>query len=146
MKPSLRAVTLIEVVLALGISSTVMVSLLGLAGVALGQLCQSMERTTQSQIVQGLAAEIKMVDYSALTNAQSAFRSEFPRSYDVGGQAISSGVTAAPLYEVALDSGPAQVPGASSNQSAQQVVIKIAKSNQANTTKSYSVWAVDNGR
>jgi uncharacterized protein (TIGR02598 family) len=146
MKASPRAFSLVEVVMALGIVSTVMVGLLGLVAVAFGQLRQSMERTTQTQIVQSLAAEIKMLDYSALTNTNSLFRSQFPRKYDVEGQAISTGVSNTPLYEVVLDSGPSKVPGASSNQSAQQVVIKIAKSNQTNTSMCYSVWAVDNGR
>lgn len=150
MKRSPRAFSLVEVIIALGVVSTALVGLLGLMGMAFGQLRQSIEMTTKTQIVQGIAAEVEMLDYSKLDTYRT---SKFPRFYDDEGQAQTSGSPTA-LYKVELAVGPAKVPGQSSTAtaagalpSAQQLVVTFKSNlNAQDTGTKQCIWAINNGR
>lgn len=140
------AFTLVEIVLAMGLASTVMLALLGLLTLSFGMLRQSMDTTVETQIVQSLASEVAMLDFSKLKDADGRFRKSFPRAYnDEGLPCHGSSVTAYRVGEPIL--GDLSMPGNSvDGGTAQMVHLIIEKAGRQDCSKLYAFWVVNNGR
>ncbi len=146
-----RAFTLIEVVLALGVVSTALVSLLGLMALAFTMLRESIRTTTYTQIVQSLASEVAMQDFSEIDTYYAGVG--HLRYYDDEGQTEKSAAKA--IYKAELSVKDAMVPGQTDTKpdpDAKKIVIEISsalsqgRNNPQNPPKTFSVWAVNNGR
>jgi len=92
MKPSSRhsrrrAFTLVEIVLALGISSFSMVVMLGLLQMGLTRFHDAIEDSAHARINRKLLDEAEMSDFSSLTSAR--YIDSFPRYYSDEGLAVS---------------------------------------------------------
>lgn len=145
MKNSSRAFSLVECIIALGIVSFSLVGLLGMMAGGYGGMQRSINSSTQAQIIQSLAAEIQMLDFSVLIDGKTTYRQGFPRYYDNEGQQQDSNAKA--NYAVTVSLNPSLVPGGIQNSdNAQQIVIKIANLCSNDASKNYCVWAINNGR
>jgi len=141
-----RAFTLIEVVLALGVVSTALVSLLGLMALAFTMLRESIDTTTHSQVMQSLSSEIEMLDYSKITGSPG-YVGTFPRYFDEAGQIATTRELR--LYEVAAEVKDSAIPGAggpSPSKSSKRLNVTIKNLHNRFATREYGLWIVDNGR
>src|SRR6187402_786674 len=64
-----RAFTLVEVVLALGVASFGLISMLGLLSVGLKTFHDAINATTESEITQQLANQLRLANFSSVQNA-----------------------------------------------------------------------------
>jgi uncharacterized protein (TIGR02598 family) len=65
----IRAFTLVEVVLALGVASFGLISMIGLLGVGLKTFHDAISTTTEAEITQQLANQLQLASYSGMTNS-----------------------------------------------------------------------------
>lgn len=141
-----RAFTLIEVVLALGVVSTALVSLLGLMALAFTMLRESIDTTTHSQVMQSLSSEIEMLDYSEITGSPG-YVGKFPRYYDEAGQIPTNPELR--LYEVTVEVKSSAIPAAGGlalSTSSKKLNVTIKNLHNRFATREYGLWVVDNGR
>jgi uncharacterized protein (TIGR02598 family) len=65
----MRAFTLVEVVLAMGVVSFAMISMLGLLTAGLVTFHDAINATTEAEITQQLANQLELANYSSITNS-----------------------------------------------------------------------------
>jgi uncharacterized protein (TIGR02598 family) len=143
------AFSLVEVVLALGVVSFAILSLVGLIAAGVIGLNQSMNASTVTMVSQSISSEVAMASYSNVTNSTSIFWQSFSpaRYYDMQGvQTNASSAT----YVVTLATVNSQVPGvqAQTGDVGQQLRAQIVNLHLggASATNNLCIWAVNNGR
>ena len=147
MKNSPRAFTLIEVVLALGVVSFALVSLLGLLAVGTTGLGHSIDMSTETQIIQSIDSEVANLNFSELINSSGTlqtsgnapdgkpyYASTFPRLYDADGELLSEGAASQAngniVYAVTLSGSSGQMPGATSSTGSNSMQLVFTIGNQ----------------
>lgn len=143
------AFTLVEVTISLGIVAFAMVSLVGMLPAGLSNFRMAMATTIEAQIVQSLADDILVTNFSNLSKYTGQ-----PYTYDSRGVATepsdpgaiyTATVTLQPLDN--LRSYPVLLKNASQQDEAYNVRIEIARKNQPNQVGKYSlIVANDTGR
>ncbi len=138
-RPSRRrrsaAFTLVESVIAIGIVSFAMLSILGLIPVGLGTFRQAMSLTVEASIVQAVSGQLMRADYTNLASSSSTnmyFDQEGNRVAESDKQRL---YVARILQSEALDAGDDLV----SSNAARKVPIQISSSTHPGTTNSYFV-------
>lgn len=112
--------SLVEVVLALGVCSFAMIAIVGMIPVGLSTFKDAMNTTVRSQIVQSIASDVLLTDFSKLEEITH-------RYYDDQGALLDDANTPSLSYTAQVEqhdvTGPAAVPFASNA----TILIKIAK-------------------
>lgn len=127
-----RAFTLVESVMAIGIVSFAMVSILGLIPVGLGTFRKAMNLTVETTILQAVSGELLRTDYANVKATNFYFDQEGVR---VAGSSSTDRLYTAEIGNPAnLDSG-----GLISSDAAKTVPIKISNRSHPDTTNSYFV-------
>lgn len=140
--------SLVEVVLALGICSFSMMAIVGMIPVGLSTFNDAMNTTVQSQIVQRLAGDVLLTDYSSLTGSAGA-----PHYYNEQGlptsQASSDVVYVAVIEQQRL-ALPAVLSGAETlaltDDPGVTIVIKISRKTAPEQVYSYPVIVANNNQ
>jgi len=153
-KLSSQGFSLVEVILALGIVSFAIVTLLGLLATGISGLHQSMETSAMAQLAQSLTSEVQMLDYSDVTNSSSTFLQSFSpaRYYDMNGQQITTNVSSATYVATLTNSALTNsVPGVTVPANAnigQQLSVQIIDlhTGGVGATNDLCIWAINNGR
>lgn len=96
---SRQGFSLVEVVLALGVISFSLVSLLGLLPVGLNSLRDALQINTQAQIIQSVASEIQISRFSDLDTADF-LSTRFPKYFDDQGNELDDSQESTVLYTV----------------------------------------------
>jgi len=116
------AFTLVEVVLALGVASFALISLLGLLAMGTTGLSHSMDMSVETQIIESIDSEVENYDYSLLVPSNppatsgTVYLSTYPRYYDADGGVLWEGPGSYPTpgsvkYAVNLSEAvPGQLP------------------------------------
>lgn len=155
MKNRVHGFSLIEVIISLGIVSFALIGLIGLMPLGLSTLRQSITVNTETEISQTLAGEAQMLDFSKVTDPNSAYNTDFPRYYnDVAERTAtpptSTTISADSIYKVALVTTTCSLPGIPPNSPpspALRLVFQITNLHKAGATQDYySLWVVNNGR
>jgi len=140
MKRPSKAFSLIEVMVAMGVVSVGIMSLVGLLSIGFTGLHKSVAMSSRTAIVQSLGAELKFVNYSTL----KTYAAGFPRYYDEEGNPVTS--ASAALYKATIALKAAQVPGGTAGTvNAQQVSISVSGLHDAEAAQTYCVWIANNG-
>ncbi len=125
---------------------------MGLMPLGLSTLRQSITVNTETEISQTLTGEAQMLDFSKVTDPNSAYNTDFPRYYnDVAERTstttTSTAISADSIYKVALVTSTCSLPGVPSNSSARRLIFQITNLHKAGASLDYySLWVVDNGR
>lgn len=139
----LRAFSLIEVVLALGIISFALVSIMGVTCVGFKSFQQAISTTVETQIVQGLANQLQQTKYTSLSVAGNT---NYYFNYE-GGPTNSSGavftVAVSTPTNVALPVPAAQSPNPSAN--LLLVTFNITRKNSPLSTNAFQVYIANTG-
>ncbi len=125
------AFTLVESVVAIGIVSFAMLSILGLIPVGLGTFRQAMSLTVETTIVQAVSGELMRADYTNLASTNIYFDQEGNKVAESDKQSI---YVARVLPPEALDAGDLV-----NSEAARKVPIRISSSTHPETTNSYFV-------
>lgn len=125
------AFTLVESVVAIGIVSFAMMSILGLIPVGLGTFRQAMSLTVETSIVQSVSGELMRADYTNLSSTNIYFDQEGNKVTESDQQRL---YVARVLAPEALDAT-----GLVSSDAARKVSIQISSSTRPETTNSYFV-------
>lgn len=125
------AFTLVESVVAIGIVSFAMLSILGLIPVGLGTFRQAMSLTVETTIVQAVSGELMRADYTNLASTNICFDQEGNKVAESDKQRL---YTARVLAPEALDAGDLV-----NSEAARKVPIQISSSTHPETTNSYFV-------
>ncbi len=143
--PSLRmathAFTLVEVVLALGVASFALLSMMGLLTVGLADFHDAMNASTETQIAQQLASQIELSDFSVASNqaAGTYYFTDEGLATNAAGAVYSATVSApAKLY----------VPGEPANSSSTNTLtflISISCKSSPQTTNVIPIQIANNG-
>lgn len=141
--------TLVEVTISLGIVAFAMISLVGMLPAGLSNFRTAMATTIEAQIVQALADDILVTNFSNLskfTGQEYTYDSRGVGTQpDDPGAIYTAKVTLHPLDN--LQSYPVLLKNASQQDEAYNVRIEIARKNQPNQVGKYSlIIANDNGR
>lgn len=135
----LRAFSLIEVVISIGIVSFAMVALVGMLPVGLNTFRRAINTTVESQIVQGITSDLQLTDYTKLPATAVV------NYYDEQGMLLSGSGTAV-LYTITVSPKALQV-GSTTLTPAKTMQIQICnKAASPRTTNYYSVIVVDNNQ
>lgn len=144
---SRRAFSLVEVVLALGVVSFAVLTLLALIPNGMGNFQKAQTNNVETQIVQQVNNELQNAPYSTLFDTNGAALSaitEYRNSYDMEGELVTNAASENPvLYTVTLNSylftniSSSGVPSSLTNSTgqalAQTVQINVNCHNQTNT-------------
>lgn len=158
-----RAFSLVEIVLAIGICSFALLAMLGTLPIGLSSLQDSAARTVSSNIVRGMSAEFRQLDFSTLTTSTASnggtlwFDAEgFPAQSDPTRQVFATLVTVSDPGTVSDPSGDAiRFPTGNGgttppNALVKNVGISIFRSaplaNKANLVETATFFVGDNGR
>jgi uncharacterized protein (TIGR02598 family) len=127
---STQAFSLIEVVLAIGVVSFAMVSILGLIPVGLTTFRNAMDLSVEAGIAQRLAGEVQRTDFANLSTT----------NYTFDDQGVESGAAEA-VFTAQVDSPQALQSGGilPANAAARTVVIRISNRMHPDRTNSYPV-------
>lgn len=125
------AFTLVESVVAIGIVSFAMLSILGLIPVGLGTFRQAMSLTVETAIVQSVSGELMRADYTNLASTNIYFDQEGNKVAESDKERLYVARVQTPE---ALDAGDLVNADA-----ARKVSIKISSSTHPETTNSYFV-------
>ncbi len=149
--PPGRAFSLIEVTIALGVVSFALVSITGMLPIGLTHFKKAIDTTIESQIVQGLASQVELADFSALNPGASGSTSITQQqfAYDYEGNTLPSVSDPRALYLAKV--GVVQVSGSNSpaNIPAQAYNIQFSISNPNQNPPVYHVYSMvvaNNGR
>lgn len=135
----LRAFSLVEVTIAIGIVSFILLTMLGLMPVGLSTLRQAMDQTVEGQIVQKLNGDILMTPFSQIADKYSGqtiyFNEEGVETNAYGSR-----------YRANVSLGSASYPGASTNtaNSIQVVRIDLVRTRDSSTNR-FSLFVPNSG-
>jgi uncharacterized protein (TIGR02598 family) len=136
-KTTRAAFSLVEVVLALGVVSFAMMGLVGLIPVGLQTSREAINITVESQIVQSLAGDLQLADYSKLAGGTFHF--------DEQGTAVAVSDPDR-LYTVAVTPQATRSPAGLSAGAAQSVLIEVTNRSNPRQMRSYNVLVFNNNR
>lgn len=133
-RPQIRSggFTLIETVLAIGVVSFAMISILGLVPVGLGTFRKAMNLTVESSIVQSVSGDVLRTDYTNLAATNLYF--------DEQGVVAAGGADAKSIYTVEV-AAPQSIDAANlvSAGAAGTVLVRINNRAQPTVTNSYAI-------
>jgi len=150
------ALTLVEVVLAIGIIPFAFIPLIGMLPVGIDMSRQAIDTTVQSQIVQQLTTEALQTDFSNLSTLASNSTRK-PYYFDDQGNKVSDDNAAGSIYTAAISASTnTALPGSVTTQKLSTVTICVlnTKSNRTSSladltlnpdAKKYVVLIPDNG-
>ncbi len=118
MSRELRAFSLVEVTIAIGIVSFILLTMLGLMPVGLSTLRQAMDQTVEGQIAQKLNGDILMTPFSQIADKYSG-RTIYFNEEGVETNASES------RYKAKVSLGSASYPGASTNTASSLQVVRV---------------------
>lgn len=132
----LSAFTLVETVLAIGIVSFAMISILGLVPVGLGTFRKAMNLTVESAIVQSVAGELQRIDYSNEIQRTDPLYFYF----DDQGVRIPNSGSSFLLYTVQVPpSAPLEATNLVNKSAAVTALIRVSNKARPDLTNRYSV-------
>jgi uncharacterized protein (TIGR02598 family) len=140
-----RAFTLVEVVLALGVASFGLISMLGLLAVGLKTFHDATSQTTETQIAQQMANQLQLANYSTLS-AQPA-----STNYCFTQEGVLTNSTGAVYFAKINAPSVLSVPGGASssassvNTNTLTFVISIWSVNSPQTTNAIAIQIANNG-
>lgn len=139
-RSGVAAFSLVEVVLALGVVSFGMISIVGLLGMGLKNFHDAIDTTTEAQITQRLANELQLGSYANLTNAASTNYYFTPEGLETNaGSAIYTATIAPPVNLT--------VPGAGASYPTNTMAFSISiwSKSAPQTTNVNAVYISNNG-
>ncbi len=135
--------TLIEVVLALGVLSFAMVSLLGMIPMGLSTFKDAMNTTVESHIVQAVANDLLLTDFSNLGNASSPSRYFDDQGLELP-DAGSNPIYTATVTAQSLAAAPNSPIGLATAAAGSSVRIQITNRTAPGRVASYSIIVANN--
>jgi uncharacterized protein (TIGR02598 family) len=136
------AFTLIEVTIALGISSFAILSILGVMAVGMRTMGGAVDATVQAQITNDVVGNLKQVNFTELTKAGSSLAWR----YDDRGLSVGNTGTAEEVYSASAEILPATLSGGSANPNLVRVSILISKISEPARPYIFSTFIANNGQ
>ena len=140
-RPRLRAFSLVEVCLALGIVSFAFLSIMGLTFIGFSGFQKAIGTTMETQIAQRLATQLRQTDFSELMAGGAS-----TRHFDIEGLPVSAGEA---VFTVTIDA-PKHVAlpqGGDMDESPNLVLVsfRITKRGSTTTPNAYQVYVANAG-
>jgi uncharacterized protein (TIGR02598 family) len=140
---SRRAFTLVEVVLALGVTSFGLISMLGLLTVGLKTFHDTMSVTTETEIAQQMANQLELANYSSLSSQPAS------TNYCFTQEGLLTNATSAVYFAKVSAPTLLTIPGGSTsstvNTNTLTFVISIWCVNSPQTTNAIAIQIANNG-
>jgi uncharacterized protein (TIGR02598 family) len=136
---SQKAFTLVEVTMAIGISSFAILSMLGVLAVGMKTMRGAIDTTVQAQITQDVVGTLKQADFSTLSNASS-----WAWKYDDRGVAVQN--EAAKVYGASVELAPVSLSGGNANPNLLKVIVSINNLTEPGNPHVFSTFISNNGQ
>jgi uncharacterized protein (TIGR02598 family) len=147
-----RAFTLVEVVLALGVVSFGLISMLGLLTVGLKTFHDAMSQTTETEIAQQISNQLQLANFSSISGIKNSSNYYFTQEgLQLTNGSSTSTAPASTVYTASVAAPSVlAVPGVTSSTSSlatntMTFVISIWSVNSPQTTNAFAIQIANNG-